>query len=91
MGFQSLLRVGARDAQRHQSVHGRLAAAQTAAGAGGYRAATDTPFFLLCFEPLTWWRPAPAYWIWLAFNAAALVLAMALIGARRAAARSGSS
>lgn len=48
-------------------------------GLEGIARATDTPFFLLCFEPLTWWRPAPAYWIWLAFNAAALALAMALI------------
>jgi glycosyl transferase family 87 len=48
-------------------------------GLEGIARATDTPFFLLCFEPLTWLRPAPAYWIWFAINAAALALAMGLI------------
>lgn len=48
-------------------------------GLEGIARATDTPFFLLCFEPLTWLRPAPAYWIWFAINAAALALAMRLI------------
>src|ERR1700719_3537324 len=48
-------------------------------GLEGIAAPTDTPFFLLCFEPLTWLRPAQAYWIWFAINAAALALAMGLI------------
>lgn len=48
-------------------------------GLDGIARATDTPFFLLCFGPLTLLRPAPAYWIWFAINAAALALAMGLI------------
>ena len=48
-------------------------------GLDGIARATDTPFFLLCFEPLTWLRPGAAYWTWFAINAAALVLAMVLI------------
>lgn len=48
-------------------------------GLAGISRATDTPFFLLCFEPLTWLRPAAAYWVWFAINAAALALAMVLI------------
>jgi hypothetical protein len=57
-------------------------------GLEGIARATDTPFFPLRFEPLTWLRPAPAYGIWLAISAAALALAMGLI-MRRAAARLG--
>lgn len=48
-------------------------------GLDGIARATDTPFFLLCFEPLTWLRPGAAYWTWFAINAAALIFAMALI------------
>src|ERR1700674_1724736 len=48
-------------------------------GLDGIARATDTPFFLLCFEPLTRLRPATAYWIWFAINAAALILAMVSI------------
>jgi len=48
-------------------------------GLDGIARATDTPFFLLCFEPLTLLRPAAAYWSWFAINAASLVLAMFLI------------
>src|SRR5579859_1919193 len=48
-------------------------------GLDGIARATDTPFFLFCFEPLTLLRPAVAYWIWFAINAAALLLAMILI------------
>ncbi len=48
-------------------------------GLDGIARATDTPFFLLCFEPLTLLRPAAAYWIWFAINAASLLLAMILI------------
>jgi hypothetical protein len=48
-------------------------------GLDGIARATDTPFFLLCFEPLTLLRPAAAYWSWFAINAASLVLAMILI------------
>src|SRR5271167_1214840 len=28
--------------------------------------ASETPPFLLCFEPLTWLRPRVAFWIWTA-------------------------
>src|SRR5579863_4259147 len=45
-------------------------------GLDGIARATDTPFFLLCFEPLTRLRPGVAYWIWFAISAAALLLAM---------------
>ena len=48
-------------------------------GLDGIVRATDTPFFILCFEPLTRLSPARAYWIWFAINAAALALAMTLI------------
>ncbi|MEA2680215.1 MAG: alpha,2-mannosyltransferase, partial [Candidatus Binataceae bacterium] len=48
-------------------------------GLEGIARATDTPFFLLCFAPLTWLRPATAYWIWFAINAVALAVAMSLI------------
>jgi hypothetical protein len=48
-------------------------------GLDGIARATDTPFFLLCFAPLTWLRPATAYWIWFTINAVALAVAMSLI------------
>jgi hypothetical protein len=48
-------------------------------GLNGIARATDTPFFLFCFEPLTWFGPAAAYWIWFGINAAALMAAMILI------------
>jgi len=48
-------------------------------GLEGIARATDTPFFLLCFEPLTRLGAGPAFWIWLAINGAALTLAMVLI------------
>src|SRR5579864_8566924 len=48
-------------------------------GLDGIARATDTPFFLLCFEPLTRLSPGVAYWIWFAINAAALMLAMVSI------------
>jgi Glycosyltransferase family 87 len=48
-------------------------------GLDGIARATDTPFFLFCFEPLTWFGPAAAFWIWFGINAAALILAMILI------------
>jgi hypothetical protein len=48
-------------------------------GLDGIARATDTPFFILCFEPLTLLGPTAAYWVWFALNAAALTLAMVLI------------
>lgn len=48
-------------------------------GLEGIGRATDTPFFLLCFEPLTLLRPVAAYWIWFAINAASLACSMILI------------
>jgi hypothetical protein len=48
-------------------------------GLDGIARATDTPFFILCFEPLTLLGPGAAYWMWFALNAAALILAMVLI------------
>lgn len=48
-------------------------------GLEGIARATDTPFFLLCFEPLTRLGAGPAFWVWLAINGAALALAMMLI------------
>jgi hypothetical protein len=48
-------------------------------GIAGIARATDTPFFLLCFEPLTLLRPAAAYWFWCALNLFALAAAIALI------------
>jgi hypothetical protein len=48
-------------------------------GLDGIARATDTPFFLLCFEPITWLGPTGAYWVWFAINAVSLALAMFLI------------
>ncbi len=48
-------------------------------GLDGIARATDTPFFILCFEPLTLLGPTAAYWVWFALNAVALILAMVLI------------
>ena len=47
-------------------------------GLDGIARATDTPFFLLCFEPLTWLRPVAAYWAWFGINAVSLIVAMLL-------------
>lgn len=41
--------------------------------------ASETPFFLLCFEPLTRFPPATAFWIWTALNLAALAIAIYLL------------
>ncbi len=41
--------------------------------------ATYPPTFILCFEPLTWLKPRPAYWVWFAINFGALVLSLALL------------
>jgi hypothetical protein len=41
--------------------------------------ATYPPTFLLCFEPLTLMRPAPAYWTWFGLNVLALGLAFFLL------------
>jgi Glycosyltransferase family 87 len=45
--------------------------------------ASETPSFLLCFEPLTRLRPRAAFWIWIAINFAALATAMYLLLADR--------
>jgi len=45
--------------------------------------ASETPPFLLCFEPLTWLRPKVAFWIWTAINFSALAIAMYLLLAHR--------
>jgi hypothetical protein len=45
--------------------------------------ASETPPFLLCFEPLTRMRPRFAFWIWVAINFSALALAMYLLLVRR--------
>ena len=45
--------------------------------------ASETPPFLLCFEPLTRLRPRVAFWIWTAINFSALAIAMYLLLAHR--------
>src|SRR6202162_50037 len=45
--------------------------------------ASETPPFLLCFEPLTRIRPRVAFWIWTAINFSALAIAMYLLLVRR--------
>jgi Glycosyltransferase family 87 len=45
--------------------------------------ASETPPFILCFEPLTWLRPRLAFWIWTAINFSALAVAMYLLLAYR--------
>ena len=45
--------------------------------------ASETPPFLLCFEPLTRLRPRAAFWIWTAINFSALAIAMYLMLAHR--------
>jgi Glycosyltransferase family 87 len=45
--------------------------------------ASETPPFLLCFEPLTRIRPRAAFWIWTAINFSALTIAMYLLLVRR--------
>ncbi|MGH7925476.1 MAG: glycosyltransferase family 87 protein [Candidatus Binatus sp.] len=50
---------------------------------GGLLHASETPPFLLCFEPLTLMRPRPAFWLWIAINFSALGTAMYLLLAHR--------
>ena len=50
---------------------------------GGLIHASDTPTFLLCFEPLTNLPPQTAFWIWTTINACALAIAMFLLLAKR--------
>ena len=45
--------------------------------------ASETPPFLICFEPLTRLRPQVAFWIWTAINFSALATAMYLLLAYR--------
>jgi hypothetical protein len=57
--------------------------AQLALETGGLLHASETPTFLLCFEPLTRIRPGVAFWIWTAINFSALAIAMYLLLAHR--------
>jgi hypothetical protein len=41
--------------------------------------ATYPPTFILCFEPLTLMSPIHAYWTWIALNAFAMAVALALL------------
>ena len=50
---------------------------------GGLLHASETPPFLLCFEPLTRLRTRTAFWIWSAINFGALAIAMHLLLAHR--------
>ena len=50
---------------------------------GGLLHASETPPFLLCFEPLTRLQPRAAFWLWSAINFAALAIAMYLLLAHR--------
>ncbi len=45
--------------------------------------ASETPAFLLCFEPLTRLPPAIAFWIWTSVSLAALAIAIYLLLVRR--------
>src|SRR5258708_29707873 len=45
--------------------------------------ASETPPFLICFEPLTRLRPQVAFWIWTAINFSALATTMCLLLAYR--------
>ncbi len=45
--------------------------------------ASETPPFLLCFEPLTRLRPRIAFWLWIAINFSASAIAMYLLLARQ--------
>jgi hypothetical protein len=45
--------------------------------------ASETPPFLLCFEPLTRIRPRVAFWLWTAINFSSLAIAMYLLLIRR--------
>src|SRR5271169_4316257 len=42
--------------------------AQLGLETGGLLHASETPPFLLCFEPLTRLQPRTAFWIWIAIN-----------------------
>jgi glycosyl transferase family 87 len=57
--------------------------AQLGLETGGLLHASETPPFLLSFEPLTLIRPRPAFWIWTAINFSALALAMYWLLAHR--------
>jgi Glycosyltransferase family 87 len=50
---------------------------------GGLLHASETPPFLLCFEPLTLVPPRAAFWTWSTINFAALAIAMYLLLAYR--------
>jgi Glycosyltransferase family 87 len=45
--------------------------------------ASETPPFLLCFEPFTRFQPRVAFWIWTAINFSSLAIAMYLLLIRR--------
>jgi hypothetical protein len=57
--------------------------AQLGLETGGLLHASETPPFLLCFEPLTRLQPRTAFWIWIAINFFALAIATYLLLANR--------
>jgi hypothetical protein len=57
--------------------------AQLGLETGGLLHASETPPFLLCFEPLTRLQPRAAFWLWSAINSAALAVAMYVLLAHR--------
>jgi hypothetical protein len=61
----------------------RAIGAQLGLETGGLLHASETPPFLLCFEPLTWMQPRVAFWIWIAINFSALAIAMYRLLAHR--------
>jgi hypothetical protein len=58
-------------------------AAELGLDTGGLTHASETPSFLLCFEPLTSIRPRVAFWLWTAINFSALAIATYLMLAHR--------
>src|SRR4029077_4429320 len=51
--------------------------------AGPHIHASETPTFLLCFEPLTRFPPATAFWVWTSLSLGALAIAIYLLLVRR--------